>query len=195
METQSSVPTPRVGDRAPDFRLPTAQGPEVGPADYRGKQNLVLWFSAGLFCPFCRRNMAQLRRGYEEIRSRNAEILQVTHNTPQEARQYFQRYTLTFPYVCDAARVAHETYGLPLSRMPLPAGLGRMATCMALTVVDKVRGEPTPSMEPMKRYRGQESAQAVFLVDRGGMVRAVHTMGGVGGIPTVPELVKGLAAL
>jgi peroxiredoxin len=195
MDAQTPLATPRVGDPAPLFRLPTAQGPELGPADYRGKQNLVLWFSAGLFCPFCRRSMAQLRRGYDEIRSRNAEVLQVTHNTPQEARQYFQRYALSFPYLCDAARGAHEAYGLPLSRVPLATGLGRMATGMALTAIDKVRGEPTPSLEPAKRLGNQDPVQAVFLVDRDGIVRAVHTTGGTGGLPTVPELVTGLAAL
>ena len=195
MESQSSVHMPHVGDRAPDFRLATAQGPEVSPADYRGKKNLLLWFSAGLFCPFCRRNMAQLRRGYDEIRSKDAEILQVTHNTPHEARQYFERYPLTFPYLCDAAREAHEAYGLPLGRAPLAATVKNVATVLALTVVDKVRGEPTPSLEPTKRYGGQDSAQAVFLLDRDGIVRAVHTTSSVGGLPPVPELVKGLATL
>lgn len=40
---------PRVGQPAPDFSLPTAQGPEMGPRDYRGRCKLVLWFSKGLF--------------------------------------------------------------------------------------------------------------------------------------------------
>jgi thioredoxin-dependent peroxiredoxin len=40
---------PRVGEPAPDFRLPTADGTEVGLSDYRGRRNLVCWFSKGLF--------------------------------------------------------------------------------------------------------------------------------------------------
>lgn len=40
---------PAVGTPAPTFRLPTAAGPDVSLADYRGKKSLVLWFSKGLF--------------------------------------------------------------------------------------------------------------------------------------------------
>jgi peroxiredoxin len=39
---------PGIGSPAPRFRLPTAQGGEVGLEDYRGR-SVVLWFSKGLF--------------------------------------------------------------------------------------------------------------------------------------------------
>ena len=38
----------RIGAPAPDFRLLSAQGAEVGVSDYHGRK-LVLWFSKGLF--------------------------------------------------------------------------------------------------------------------------------------------------
>ena len=45
-----TVPTAAlpVGTPAPAFRLPSAQGPDVALADYRGRP-VVLWFSRGLF--------------------------------------------------------------------------------------------------------------------------------------------------
>ena len=39
---------PEIGLPAPLFRLPAAQGTEVGLEDYRGR-SVVLWFSKGLF--------------------------------------------------------------------------------------------------------------------------------------------------
>ncbi len=39
---------PTIGETAPPFRLPSAQGPDVALTDYRGRR-LVLWFSKGLF--------------------------------------------------------------------------------------------------------------------------------------------------
>jgi peroxiredoxin len=38
----------RVGDEAPAFRLPGAQGGEVALADFRGRR-VVLWLSRGIY--------------------------------------------------------------------------------------------------------------------------------------------------
>lgn len=40
---------PAVGEAAPDFRLPTPEGSELGLSDFRGRRRVVLWFSKGLF--------------------------------------------------------------------------------------------------------------------------------------------------
>jgi peroxiredoxin Q/BCP len=36
--------TVKVGDAAPDFKLPALRGGEVALSDYRGKKNVVLFF-------------------------------------------------------------------------------------------------------------------------------------------------------
>lgn len=33
-----------IGSHTPEFRLPSSQGGETGPADYRGKSRVVLFF-------------------------------------------------------------------------------------------------------------------------------------------------------
>ncbi len=33
-----------IGSQAPDFRLPSSTGGEIGLSDYRGKANVVLFF-------------------------------------------------------------------------------------------------------------------------------------------------------
>ncbi len=38
----------QVGDEAPDFRLPTAQGGEVALSDYRGQRHVLLMFLKGM---------------------------------------------------------------------------------------------------------------------------------------------------
>ena len=49
MEQQETAGVPTVGTLAPNFRLASAQGPEVALEDYREKRNVILWFSHGLF--------------------------------------------------------------------------------------------------------------------------------------------------
>ena len=45
------MPGIAVGQAAPSFRLPSAQGPEIGLEDFRGKKNVVVWFTKGMACP------------------------------------------------------------------------------------------------------------------------------------------------
>jgi putative peptide zinc metalloprotease protein len=184
---------PRVGDTAPEFRLPTAQGGELGPQDFRGNHRTVLWFSKGLFCPFCRRNMAQLGLRYSEIRALDTEILQITHNTLDEARSYFKRYPMAFPYLCDPERVAHDRYGVALEH----AGVRGFLVSGAAVAADFVlRGEPTPLPLPyFKRYALKDSPQAVFILDRDGVVRAVHRLEPNAPLPSAEQLVRELESL
>src|SRR5215510_13274324 len=99
--------------------------------------------------------MAQLRLGYPEIQKSGAEVLQLTHNTVEEAQRYFKHYPITFPYLCDPERAVHERYGLPLQ----PASPLDPLRNTAAAVFDLVRhGEKTPSPVPfIKRYLGKDS--------------------------------------
>ena len=45
---------PSVGQLAPRFSLTSLSGAEVDLASYRGRSNVLIWFSRGFTCPFCR---------------------------------------------------------------------------------------------------------------------------------------------
>jgi hypothetical protein len=137
--------------------------------------------------------MAQLRLGYRDIQQQDAEIVQITHNTIDEARRYGRFYKFEFPYLCDPDRVVHERYGLAL-QMAHPVD---MARSMAAATTDLVRhGERTPSPIPFAmRHPMKDSPQAVFVIDRHGIIRAVHRMSPNAGIPTSATLAKELSAI
>src|SRR5437867_2547020 len=97
----SAPPGLRVGDSAPGFRLSSADGREIALDDYRGKENVIVWFTKGMGCPFCRQKMSQLARAYPEMRKRGAEVLEVSVSTPARARFYGQKFPLPFPYLAD----------------------------------------------------------------------------------------------
>ena len=51
----------RPGEPAPDFTLPAVHREgTVSLADYRGRSPLLLAFFRGIYCPFCRRQIAKL---------------------------------------------------------------------------------------------------------------------------------------
>lgn len=189
---------PQPGTPAPDFRLHAAGRGKVTLSDYRGRRDLVLWFSKGLFCPYCKRNMARLSQGYAEIQARNAEVLQITHNTIEEAEIYFRNYRLAMPYLCDADRAVHLRYGVPLERQPIGAVVERTARQVAMVTGDLLlHGEKSPSpVAPILRMGPRhQPPQLVVIVDREGVVRHVHPIGPFDALPSIGDLLAMLDAL
>jgi len=185
------------GTPAPDFRLASAQGSEIRLEDYRGQRNVILWLSRGLFCPFCRRYMTQLRLGYRELRERGTEILQVTWNTSEEARLYFQQYQLSFPYLCDPERAVYPLYGISIIHPGTWTNVAATAAGMTAAISDRLfRGEKMVSPAPFKRYGSTDLAQeAVFIIDKSGMIRYVQAGSYVGGLPSNAEYLRQLDTL
>lgn len=142
--------------------------------------------------------MAQLRLAYPEIQNSGAEILQVTHSTPEEARVYFRRHQLAFPYLCDPDRAVHALYGVPIAPKGLVEGMQMALASAAAGAADLLlRGETTPSPLAYARRYGprNQPEQAVFIVNREGIVRYVHTSGPISAIPSNAELLSELARL
>jgi peroxiredoxin len=137
--------------------------------------------------------MAQLRLGYPEIQKHDADIVQVTHNTIDEARRYGRFYKFDFPYLCDPDRVVHDRYGLPLEA----ARVGEIMRSMTTAATDLLlHGERTPLPVPFAaRYGMKDSPQAVFVIDRQGIIRNVHRLSPNAGLPTTATLAKELSAI
>ena len=189
---------PLPGTPAPEFRLRAAGDGEVALSDYRGKRKLVLWFSKGLFCPYCRRNMTRLGQGYAGIQARGAEILQITHNTAEEADLYFRSYRLAMPYLCDADRAVHLRYGIPLEQQSVAAVIDNTVRSCAMVAKDFVlHGEksPLPVVPIMRMGPRMQPPQLVVVVDREGIARNVLPIGPFDALPSLSDLLARLDAL
>jgi peroxiredoxin len=193
---ESTHAHPNVGEMAPDFRLAAAGGGEVALSDYRGRKNLLLWFSKGLFCPFCRRNMARLSQSYADFVALDAEILQITHNTQKEADVYFRNYHLATPYLCDADRKVHMAYGVGLEHQSVGAMAQNWVTSSAMVAHDLLlHGEKSPPPLPALRMGSFQPSQLATAVDRAGVVRYVWSGGPFDTLPTVADLLSLLRAM
>ena len=141
--------------------------------------------------------MAQLRLRYPEIQKRDAEILQITHSAPEEARLYFQQYQLSFPYLCDPERAVHQLYGIPLIQPTLFGGIRAFTANMTAEMSDRLlRGDKSASPAPyFKRHGFTDIEQAVFIVDKSGIIRYAYITGSIGAIPSNAALLSQLATL
>lgn len=102
------------GDRAPDFELPAAdvEG-TVALAECRRHGAVLLTMLRGLYCPFCRRHIAQLRPTCEALRAAGISLLGIVVASPERSRRYFAHFPPSFPIAAAPDRAIHRAYGLP----------------------------------------------------------------------------------
>jgi peroxiredoxin len=185
-----------VGQRAPSFRLPSGQGREIGPEDYRGRQSLIVWFTKGMACPFCRTQMSLLARGYERIKALGAEILQVSPTKPERARFYAKNFPIPFPYLCDPDYRIRRQWGLDVRSHSLAWYARAFMGARKMEVPKAEIGNPSPTLAEMPSVF-HDSDMGLFILDRGGVVRyklAGSYMGeqGLRQLPSIDELVREL---
>jgi peroxiredoxin Q/BCP len=120
MQTQRGVPAtmtneatrlPRVGDPAPDFRLPSTEGRNIALSDYRGKQAVVLYFYPKDDTPGCTKEACAFRDLRGEFNAAGAEILGVSTDPLDSHHRFRTKYGLQFPLLADEDHAVQDRYG------------------------------------------------------------------------------------
>lgn len=198
-----------IGKPAPEFTLPAVHREgEVSLADYRGKSHLLLAIFVGLYCPFCRRNIAQLGGTQEKLRERGVETLAVVATELDNAKLYFKYRPARVALAADPSLVTHRAYALP--RLEVTEELTSELGALRLNPTGELP-EPLPMSEVgslLDRKDGFQRTPAdlrdidrqwpqlkgQFLVDRDGIVRWAHIecgtegLAGIGKFPSDQEL-------
>jgi peroxiredoxin len=177
-----------VGQKAPPFRLPAGHGAEIGTEDYRDRNSLVVWFTKGMGCPFCRTQMSQLARGYARLREAGAEVLQVTPTQPERARFYAKNFPIPFPYLCDPDYAVHRAWGLDVRSHSLAWYAKTFYTASKIPKPPPAEiGDPKTALREVPSLL-QDSDMGFFVLDRHGVVRFKQTAAYVGeqGFNTIP---------
>ena len=108
------------GEPAPDFALPAVDGTgTVSLADYRGKTSLFLALFVGLYCPFCRRAIAQFGPTQQALKAQGVEALGIVTTTLENARLYFKLRPTKLRLAADPDLTTHRAFGIPRP-MPTP---------------------------------------------------------------------------
>jgi len=212
MTTDSRAPV-APGETAPDFTLPAADRPEtVSLGDYRGRSPVFLALFVGLWCPFCRRSIAQMGKVESKLKALGVETLGVVATAPENARLYFKFRPTRVRLASDPELSTHRAYGLPR-----PVVTPELMEALAATRINPHGDypEPLPVMDAaattarMDNYAGTKTDQAdmdrqwpqlkgQFLIDRDGVVRwaeiecAKEGLAGLGKTPP-EEVILGAA--
>jgi peroxiredoxin len=186
------------GDRAPDFVVPAVHDARtISLGDYVGKSPLLLGLFRGMYCPFCRRALAQMASASDRLKSLGVESLAIVGTDLDNARLYFKFRPVRIPIGADPELATHRSYGVPrpeatpeLMKMlehtyinptgELPTALPVPAAAAALTALDGYQGTPTDQRD---YERSSTQLKGQFLIDRDGIVRWAHIECGEEGLP------------
>lgn len=94
-----------VGDRAPGFVLPDADGVEVASADLLARGPLVISFFRGGWCGYCSVELRALSVALPDIRSVGAELVAISPQTVAATRETVVEQQPPFPVLADVGNV------------------------------------------------------------------------------------------
>ena len=103
-----------VGDPAPAFSLPDAQGNLIGLADFQGKV-VVLYFYPRDNTPGCTKEACAFRDAYPDFEGQDVVVLGVSMDDAKSHAKFTTKYDLPFPLLIDAdaaVATAYYSYGL-----------------------------------------------------------------------------------
>jgi peroxiredoxin Q/BCP len=102
----------QVGQPAPIFRLPSSGGGEIGPADFVGKQALVLYFYPKDDTPGCTAEACRFRDLRAAFGASGAAILGVSPDPIRAHDRFVAKFSLNFPLLADVGSVVCQQYGV-----------------------------------------------------------------------------------
>jgi len=111
----------QVGDRAPDFTLPTQKpGESFTLYDLIGKSAIVLYFFPKDDTPGCTAEACTFRDSYEVFQEAGAEVVGVSSDSEASHQRFANKYKLPFILLSDLGGVVRKFYGVPSTFGLLP---------------------------------------------------------------------------
>lgn len=87
--------------RAKHFRLSTPQGKDFNSKSYQGKSNLLLVFYRGAWCNYCRKQITDLNRNYNNFKKLNIKIAAVSSDSQLNTSILTNLLKSKFPLLAD----------------------------------------------------------------------------------------------
>ena len=102
---------PKIGDLAPNFRLPSTRGKEMSLEDFKGK-DVILYFYPKDDTPGCTAEACSFRDSESELTRTGAAILGISTDSLQSHDKFAGKYKLNFPLLADETADVAKMFGV-----------------------------------------------------------------------------------
>jgi thioredoxin-dependent peroxiredoxin len=149
----------QVGDKAPDFTLPSQMGDSVTLSEYFGKKNVVLYFYPKDETTGCTKEACAFRDSYDIFTGLGAEVLGISGQSVESHKSFASHHSLPFLLLSDEDNKVRKLYGVPANMGIIP---GRVTY-----IIDKkgvVRHVFNSQYQPQKHI--EEAKQVLEKLDQ-----------------------------
>ena len=104
------MPRLAVGDLAPDFTLPTADGGSITLSDLRGRRVIVYFYPAAM-TPGCTKQACDFTDSLSSLQAQGYDVLGISPDSPAKLAAFRERDGLTITLLSDADTSVLKAYG------------------------------------------------------------------------------------
>lgn len=101
-----------VGDIAPDFTLPAANGASISLADKLEERSAIITFYRGGWCPYCNLELRAYQKILPEINAAGGSLIAISPQTPDSSLSTAEKNELEFDVLSDVGSTVAQNYGV-----------------------------------------------------------------------------------
>lgn len=106
------------GERAPNFRLPNAQGDSIELDGLLCQGPVVLSFYRGQWCPYCNLELRAYQLLLPQLQALGASLVAISPQTPDNSLSTAEKNELNYPVLSDVGLQVARAYGLAFDLPP-----------------------------------------------------------------------------
>jgi peroxiredoxin Q/BCP len=102
----------KVGDPAPDFKLPDADGKIYSLSNYRSKSPVVIYFYPKADTPGCTKQACGIRDEWRKFEEAGIPVFGISVDSQEDLKKFRDKYSLNFPLLSDEGKEVTKAYGV-----------------------------------------------------------------------------------
>src|SRR5688572_25711529 len=112
MSTTTAKRPPAVGERAPDFTLPSTSGEEVTLRDFRGERAVLLAFFPLAFTSTCTTELCAFTEDFDQFEGSGVAVLPISVDSVPTLKEFKAKYNMHADLLSDFKRDVSRLYGV-----------------------------------------------------------------------------------